>query len=439
MNVAIIGMGFVGLSLAVVLASKKVIVYGLENNRPKLNQLKSGNPPFYETDLKKWLSKATKSGKLKFFETINEVYPKTDIIFITVGTPTKNGIINLNYIKSVSKDLGKLLRSSHKPLIVVKSTIVPGTTDNIIKPILEKYSKKKCGKDFFLVTNPEFLREGSAIKDQLNPHIIVTGNSDKTSQKFLKKFYDKIFPSKIPRVYVNFATSEMIKYANNAFLATKISFINTISNLCQKIPNTNIDTVAKCIGMDPRIGPLFLKAGPGYGGSCLPKDIDSLISVFQSKGVNSLLLRSVKEVNIRQLDEIVKLMKSKMKNLSNKTVSILGLSFKENSDDIRQSASIRLIKKLLKTGCTIKVHDPSALVNTKQIFNSKIQYCNQPKDCLRQSHCAVIMTAWPQYSTLGKKEFSKMKTPLVIDTRRILAYSHLDIDYNAIGFTTTNR
>lgn len=433
-------MGFVGLSLAVVLASKKINVFGIENNQSKLNQLKKGISPFYESNMSKFLLKTMKTKKLKFFESINEVFSKPDIIFITVGTPTKNGLINLNYIKSVAKSLGKLLKSSsYTPLIVIKSTVVPGTTENVFLPVMEKFSKKLLGKGFFLVTNPEFLREGSAIKDQSNPHVIVTGSSDKISQKILKKFYDKIFPSKIPRVNVNLATSEMIKYANNAFLATKISFINTISNLCQKIPNTNVDTIAKCIGMDPRIGPLFLKAGPGYGGSCLPKDIDSLISVYQKQGANSLLFRSVKEVNLRQLDEIIKLMKNKMKNLSNKTVSILGLSFKENSDDIRQSVSIRLIKKLLKTGCTIKVHDPRAITNTKKIFNSKIQYYDQAKDCLRQSNCAIIMTAWPQYSTLAKKDFDKMKIPLVIDTRRILAYSHLDIDYNAIGLTTSNR
>ena len=429
-------MGFVGLSLAVVLASKKVTVYGIENNKKKLKYLKQGKPTFYEPKLQNWLKKNLNTGKLRFSETVSEVFDDVDLIFVTVGTPTKNGKINLNFIKTVSKSLGILLKSTNNPLIVIKSTIVPGTTENVILPILEKHSKKKAGTAFFVATNPEFLREGSAIQDQLYPHLIVIGSNESKAQKILKVFYEKIYSSKIPRVYVNFATSEIIKYANNAFLATKISFINSISNLCQKIPNTNIDIIAQCIGMDPRIGPEFLKAGPGYGGSCLPKDLDSLISTFKSHGANPVLLKSVKEVNTRQIDEILKIMKQKLKNLKNKKISVLGLAFKENSDDIRYSISIKLIQKLLQKGSKVHVHDPQAIQNTKKIFNTKINYFDSIQDCIKNSDCTVIMTAWPQYSKLTQKDFAQMKKSLVIDTRRILSNTKLDIDYNAIGVTS---
>jgi len=436
LKAAIIGMGFVGLSLAVVLASKKVTVYGIEKDKTKLNSLKQGKSHFYEPKLRNWLKKTLKTGKLRFSESIREVFDDVDLIFVTVGTPTKNGKINLNFIKSVSQSIGKLLKSNNNPLIVIKSTIVPGTTDKVILPILEKHSKKKAGKAFFVATNPEFLREGRAIQDQLYPHLVVIGSNEPKAQKILKKFYEKIYSSKIPRVYVNFATSEIIKYANNAFLATKISFINSISNLCQKIPNTNIDIIAKCIGMDPRIGPEFLKAGPGYGGSCLPKDLDSLISTYKSYGANPVLLRSVKEVNTRQIEEILKIMKQKLKNLNNKKISILGLAFKENSDDIRYSISIKLIQKLLQNGSKVNVHDPQAIPNTKKIFNTKINYFDSIQDCFQNSDCAVIMTGWPQYSKLTQQDFAHMKKSLVIDTRRILSNTKLDIDYNAIGVTS---
>jgi len=386
----------------------------------------------YQTGLPKLLRQVN----YVFFESAAEVFDDVDLIFVTVGTPTKNGKINLNFIKSVSKSIGTLLKSTTNPLIVIKSTIVPGTTEKVILPILEKHSKKKAGKAFFVATNPEFLREGRAIQDQLYPHLVVIGSNEPKAQKILKKFYEKIYSSKIPRVYVNFATSEIIKYANNAFLATKISFINSISNLCQKIPNTNIDLIAKCIGMDPRIGPEFLKAGPGYGGSCLPKDLDSLIATYKKHGANPILLKSVKEVNTRQIEEIMKIMKQKLKNLKNKKISVLGLAFKENSDDIRYSISIKLIQKLMQNGSKVHVHDPQAIQNTKKIFNTKINYFDSIQDCIKNSDCAVIMTGWPQYSKLTQKDFAQMKKSLVIDTRRILSNTKLDIDYNAIGVTS---
>jgi len=200
LKAAIIGMGFVGLSLAVVLASKKVTVYGIENDKTKLEHLKQCKPPFYEPKLPNWLAKTLKTGKLRFFESVAEVFDDVDLIFVTVGTPTKNGKINLNFIKTVCKSLGILLKSTNNPLIVIKSTIVPGTTENVILPILEKHSKKKAGTAFFVATNPEFLREGRAIQDQLYPHLIVIGSNESKAQKILKKFYEKIYSSNIPRL-----------------------------------------------------------------------------------------------------------------------------------------------------------------------------------------------------------------------------------------------
>lgn len=432
-------MGFVGLSLAAVLSSKGTQVYGIEKEISKLEELKNGRSPFYEPDLDNILSKSIRNGTLKFSDTLEEPFDKVDLLFITVGTPTKDGKIDLSSIKSVAKTIGTILKNlRNSPEIVVKSTIAPGTTENVIIPIIEKNSGKKLGEDFHLVTNPEFLREGRAIYDQLNPHVVVIGSHDDKSREIITNFYEKIYNQNIRRMYVNFSTSEMIKYANNAFLATKISFINTIANLCQQIPNTDVDQVAKCIGMDPRIGPEFLRAGPGYGGSCLPKDLDSFISVYKKHGLEPVLFESVKQVNAKQIEEIIKILKQKMIRLQGKTISILGLSFKENSDDIRESRSILLIQRLLKEKCKIRAHDPLAISNTKDILNDKIQYYENESDCIKGADCAIIMTPWSQYGKIAQDKIKQMKKLLIIDTRRILDLSEIkDVQYVALGSTNT--
>ncbi len=434
MKVAVVGMGFVGLSLAVVLASKGVKVYGVEKEESKLEQLSSAKPPFYEPDLGKFLSRTIKSRFLQFSSSIEDIFDDLDVIFVTVGTPTVRGKIDLKHIKNVTENLGITLgRSTRSPLVVIKSTIAPGTTKNIILPMLEKLSGKNLGKDLFLATNPEFLREGSAIHDQIHPHVIVIGSQEVKSHQILEKFYNKIYEKSVPRIQVNFATSELIKYTNNAFLATKISFINTISNLCQKIPGTNVDTIAKVIGMDPRIGPLFLKAGPGYGGSCLPKDLDSLISTCEKIGSGGEFFKSVKTVNEMQIRQVLDILKQKIPSLKGRTISILGLAFKENSDDIRESRSISLIKELLKGKCIVKVHDPQANENTKNVFKNKILYYDKISDCLAKSDCAIIMTPWSDYKNLKNENFEKMRNKIVIDTRRVLDYGQTNLNYVAMG------
>jgi len=433
MNIAIIGMGFVGLTLALVLASKKINVYGIESDKTKLEFLNKGKSYFYEPKLDELLVRTLKSKKLNFSSNLKKIFSKLDVIFITVGTPTVKGKTDLKSLKKVIKNLGDLIKDSkNQPLLVIKSTIPPSTSQNVIIPLLEKTSKKVLGEDYFLATNPEFLQEGTAIDNQFFPHVIVIGTTDEKSKKLLVNLYKKIYRKQIPRFYTNYSVAELIKYANNAFLATKISFINSISNLCQQIPGGSIDDVAKVIGMDKRIGPLFLKAGPGYGGSCLPKDLDSIISTFKNYGIKPYLFEGVKQVNDIQINQIIKLLKTNINSLENKTISILGLSFKENSDDIRKSRSIKLIEKLLEFDCKLKVHDPKAISKTKEIFKDKLEYYSKIKDCLNSSDCAIIMTPWAEYKNLTK-EFDGMKNKVIIDTRRILKTRNLKINYSALG------
>ena len=296
MKIAVIGLGFVGLSLTSVLASKGNNVVGIDIDVEQCKKIRNGVSPFFEPYLEKTLrvglkKKLTISSDFLLLKDCN-------MIFVTVGTPQKSdGVIDLSMIRKAVETIGRVLAKSKKnPIILIKSTVIPGTMQNVILPILEKRSGKKAGKDFGLISNPEFLQESSAIRDTKFPHVIVLGGYQTKFMKKVKSFFSKLHPN-VSIIITNHQTAEMIKYANNSFLATKISFINQLSNICQNIPGANIDDVAKTIGLDPRIGKFFLNAGPGYGGSCLPKDIKALISISKKQNYDAKLLKSVDDVN----------------------------------------------------------------------------------------------------------------------------------------------
>jgi len=432
MKIGIVGLGFVGLSLTSVLASKGFNVVGIDIDEEKCSKISDGISPFFEPDLEKTLKNGLKK-KLEIKSDFSSVQD-CDLIFVTVGTPqNRTGAIDLSIIKKAMITLGKSIRESKKQhIILVKSTVVPGTMKDIILPILENNSKKKAGKDFGLISNPEFLQESSAIKDTKFPHAVVLGGYRTKFMKKVKKFFTKLHPN-TPIIITNHQTAEMIKYANNSFLATKISFINQLSNICQKIPGANVDDIARTIGLDPRIGGLFLNAGPGYGGSCLPKDMKALIKFAKIAGVKPILLNAVEDVNTKQLEEIISLAKRKLGILESKKITILGTSFKPNTDDVRDSIAIELIRKFLKRKAKVTVHDPRAMENTKNIFKNKINYAKSITDAILGSQCVIIMTQWKQYEKLVNNDFKQMKKKMVIDCRRMLADRQLDVDYYAIG------
>jgi len=433
-KISVIGMGFVGLTLATFLASRGIDVTGIEIDKSKANMIRQAKPPFYEPNLEKLLKKTLKHS-LKIQTTIPN---NSDIIFLCVGTPSKeSGEIDLVHIKSACQKLGKVIKDiGHYPVVVIKSTVVPGTALKVIVPMLEKFSQKKCYKEFGLVSNPEFLKEGSALKDNLNPHAIVIGSKSINDIKKVRKFYQKIYnDKKLPVVETTHNTAELIKYANNAFLATKISFINSIANICQKLGGVDVGDIADAIGLDDRIGPKFLKAGPGYGGSCFPKDVDALINFAQNSGYNATLLETVQKVNESQLYQVLDLAKGLLGNFKGKRFSILGLSFKKDSDDIRNSISIRLIKELLEKGAKVAAYDPMANENTRRLFENRIKICDKMKDCISGSDCCILMTEWDVFRRLKKSDFKKlMREPCVVDARRILEPKELKgIKFAAIG------
>ena len=357
-----------------------------------------------------------------------------DFIFITVGTPQKkNGEIDLSFIKTAVRSVGKIIsKNKKKPVILIKSTVIPGTMKDVILPILEKNSKKKAGKDFGLISNPEFLQESNAIRDTIKPHVIVLGGYRTKFMKKTEKFFSRFNPN-VTIIITNHQTAEMIKYANNSFLATKISFINQIASICQAIPDTNIDDIASTIGLDPRIGNLFLNAGPGYGGSCLPKDMNAIINLSSKIGVKPTLLNAVERTNKLQISNIMTLIKRNIRKIKGKKIAVLGVAFKPDTDDIRDSMGIELVRQLMKLGANVTIHDPRALDNARKIFHSNAEYTTTISSALKNCQCVIIMTQWKEYEKIDNKTIKYMNKKFIIDSRRILSNKNLDAKYYAIG------
>lgn len=438
-RISVVGTGYVGLCTAVGFASKGYKTIASTHNREKAKSINKGVPPFYEPDLQEPLLNAVKNGYLKCVLNREEAVLNTNITFITVATPSQpNGSIDLRHIKNSAIEIGEALnkKDTHH-LVVVKSTVVPGTTENVVKPLLEKHSKKHCGTDFGLCMNPEFLREGSALHDTLHPDRIIIGEHGKRSGDTLdtlyKEFYTKETP---PTIRTNLPTAELIKYGNNAFLATKISFINTIANICEEIPGTDVTTVAKGIGLDQRINHKFLSAGLGYGGSCFPKDVKALIAFSNQLGYTPIILQAVQRVNENQAKHAVEKAKENLKDLKGKRIAVLGLAFKPNTDDMREARSIPVINQLLKEGANIIVYDPAAIRNAKSIFGNKIEYASSVIECLKDADCCILVTEWEEFRKLKPEDFMQnMRQPILIDGRRIYIPRefHQRVKFDAIG------
>ena len=435
--VSIIGLGYVGLCTAATFASRGIEVIGIEVDRKKVAQLQNGKTPVYEPKLGGMLRAAVKKGIFEASEDIS-LASRSNVIFLTVGTPSlKDGSIDLTFIKSASSSLGMTLRRDDDyHTVVVKSTVVPGTTNQVVRPSLEESSGKKMGKELGLCANPEFLKEGKAIDDALHPDKIVIGSNDKKATQELTRLYRRFYGSSLPPIFpMSPEAAELVKYASNAFLATKVSFINTIANIAERTRGVDVGLIAKAIGADPRIGRLFLKAGPGYGGSCFHKDLQALINYSQVKGYDPILLRATEETNESQATRVVEMAEKLLGSLHEKRVSVLGLAFKGDTDDIREAASLRVIDKLKQKGAQIVAYDPMAVPNTKAKLGDSIDYALSPLEAIKGTDCAVIMTEWATILKLKEKDFKKqMRNPNVVDARRVYdAGSFREIGYSAIG------
>ncbi|HEX9430031.1 MAG TPA: UDP-glucose/GDP-mannose dehydrogenase family protein [Candidatus Bathyarchaeia archaeon] len=435
--VSVVGMGYVGLCTAAAFASRGIRTIGIDIDEGRVEQIRRGKAPLHEPQLDTMLKKAVKKKLLDATSEIS-VAANTNTTFLTVGTPSQpDGSTDLSHIKNATEDLGNALSDkSGYHLVVVKSTVVPGTTNGTVKRFLEQSSRKTIGSELGLCANPEFLKEGTAIDDALHPDKIVIGSNDKRSASELTKLYRRFYGSKLPPVIMTSPeAAELVKYASNAFLATKVSFINTIANIAEQIPGVDVGTIAEAIGLDPRIGPQFLKAGPGYGGSCFHKDLQALINYSQNKNYDPLLFRATEETNEQQASRVVVLAEKLLGSLSSKRVAVLGLSFKKDTDDIREAASIRVINHLKKKGAQVVAYDPMAIPNTKKKLLDQIDYAENAHSALKGADCAIIMTEWNHIRKLEAKDFQAyMKTPNIVDARRIYNPEEFSgLNYLSIG------
>ena len=407
MRISIIGTGYVGLVTGACFAKLGHHVICVDIDPDKVQKINKGVSPIYEEGLENLL--LTYKERITATTDYQDALEHSDVTFLCVGTPSlKNGSIDISYLKEATKQIATILKNKKSwHLVVVKSTVVPGTTQQIVFPLLEQHTGKKIGTDIGLAMNPEFLKEGVAIQDFLQPDRIVIGFTDEKSRTTLRELY-KTFTC--PIVETSLSAAEMIKYASNAFLATKISFINEIGNLCK---NLGIDTyeVATGMGLDSRIGRSFLDSGIGWGGSCFPKDIDALIAWAKEIKEPVRIIESVKEVNTDQPLRLVKILQKHLPKVKGRTIGILGLAFKPDTDDIRESRAIPIVKELLKQGATIKAYDPQAMDNFKTLYPT-IEYCKKASDVL-SSDAILIITKWKEFTTLD------FQGTIVIDGRKL--------------------
>ena len=428
MKISIIGAGYVGLVQAVCLADFGFNVVCIEKDVEKLRELKYGRIPFYEPGLEDLFRKNLKSNRLNFTNEYADNISKSDVIFICVGTPPKkNGESNLSFVDQVSKDISNKIKGY--TVIVAKSTVPVGTS----KRIENSLKKNNSIKSFDVVSNPEFLREGAAINDFMRPDKIIIGCRTKKAEKILKKIYKKL---KRPYVVTNNETAEIIKYANNSFLATKITFINEIADLCENI-GAEVETVAKAIGLDGRIGAKFLHPGPGYGGSCFPKDVKSLIYQGNKNSTDLKIAKAVDRANDLRVKSLFQRVKKITKNkFNNIQICILGISFKPETDDVRESPGIKLARDIGKTKAKIKIYDPQGMKNAKKELSKSIEFCNDEYDALKNTNLLIIVTEWNQFKNLDLLKVKKlMKKPVILDLRNIYSKDivKLGFQYHSIG------
>jgi UDPglucose 6-dehydrogenase len=439
MKIAVIGTGYVGLVSGACLAEFGHEVTCIDSDESKIARLKQGEIPIYEPGLDSMVKKNVKGERLIFSTEYSPAIPEAEVIFIAVGTPASrrgDGYADLSYVYEAARQLAPYLQ--HYVVVVNKSTVPVGTACQVKRIISETNPQAS----FDVASNPEFLREGAAINDFMRPDRVVLGVSSKKAEEVLKAVYRPLYLIETPFVLTNIATAELIKYAANAFLATKISFINEIANLCEEIGG-DVQDVAKGIGLDGRIGRKFLHAGPGYGGSCFPKDTHALLRVAQDNGVACRIIEAVVEVNAAQKARMTRKIRQALGGVEGgKTIAVLGLSFKPETDDIRDAPSLTIVSKLIENGATVRAHDPQAMEEAQKLLPG-VKYCSGPYEACEGADAVVLMTEWNEYRALDLLRVKKaLNSPIFIDLRNVYrptAMKHLGFNYYSVGRTSAER
>ncbi len=422
MKIGIIGAGYVGLVTGTCFSHMGHEVLCIDNDLKKIAMLKKGKSPIYEPGLEEMLHENIRKKRLKFSSSIDDAVRTCEVIFICVNTPPKeNGEADLSYVEGVSRDIAKRLKSYR--LIVEKSTVPVQTGMWISKTIKSIQPKRSL---FDVASNPEFLREGSAVHDILNPDRIILGVDSPKAEKILRKLYE---PFKAPVLVTDLKSSELIKHASNSFLATKIAFINQVARVCDAC-GANVEMVAKGMGLDPRIGPSFLKASIGFGGFCFPKDLAAFHSMSDKLGAPFPLLQEVINSNEAQKKYFVHKVVNNMWNLNNKTLGVLGLAFKANTDDMRYSPTIDIIEMLQAEGARIQAYDPEAMERAKSLFKD-VRFAKSSYDAIKGADALLILTEWDEFRQIDLKKVKKLlRTPVIFDGRNLFEHK----DMKKLGF-----
>ena len=411
MKITIVGTGYVGLTTGTCLAELGNQVICIDIDESKIRKLNEGIIPIYEPGLEELVKKNRKENRLNFTTDLKKSIKDSEIIFICVGTPPKeNGEADLSHVENAARTIAEVM-DSYK-LVVEKSTVPVETGEKVAK-IIRTYNSHKA--DFDVVSNPEFLREGSAVFDFMNPDRIVVGCENGRAKEIMQKLYA---PLNAPIIFTDIKSAEIIKHASNSFLAAKISFINAIANICE-LAGADVEKVADGMGFDKRIGRAFLNAGIGYGGFCFPKDAEAFIRISEKLGYDFKMLKAVQEINAMQKKNFVKKIEKALRAVKNKTIGILGLAFKPNTDDMRFAPSIGIIEDLQKEGAKVKAYDPKAMQKAKEVLRD-VTYCNNPYEAANDADALVILTEWDEFRELDLKRIkSLMKRSLIIDGRNL--------------------
>lgn len=423
MKVCIIGTGYVGLVTGACLAELGNNVICVDNNQAKIDMLNNGEIPIYEPGLKEMVHNARQAGRISFVTSITEGVKDSTIVFIAVSTPPKpDGAADLSMVAAVAKEVAENMEDYK---IVVDKSTVPVKTGEKVAETIKRYRKKDV--PFDVVSNPEFLREGTAIQDTLNPDRIVIGTSSKKAADILSELYK---PLKAPIIVTDINSAEIIKHAANSFLATKISFANALSHICEA-SGANVIEVTKGVGLDNRVGARFLNAGVGYGGSCFPKDVSAFIAIADELGYDFRMLKEVENVNAEQADFFFDKIKEGLWILENKVIGVLGLAFKPNTDDMRNAPSVVIIKKLLAEGAKIKAYDPQGMEKARE-YLPDIEYCSNPYEVAEKSEALLILTEWNEFKEMDLERIkSLLHQPIIFDGRNIYSPEKME----QLGFT----
>ncbi len=440
MRIAVVGTGYVGLTTAVCFAFLDHKVRCVDIDESKIEKINNGVSPIFEEGMDSRLKEVVGSGQLVASTDLEKAVMDSDLSFVCVGTPAlDDGSIDLSQIRAVSVSIGKALKNfTGRHIVVIKSTVLPGTSEEVVIPELEGNSGLKVVEDFGVCVNPEFLREGQAISDFFDPKNtgIVIGESDNESGGVLAELYSG-FNGSILRTFLR--TAEMIKYARNAYLAKDVSFANEIANICSKFSIDYLDVKAG-LEMDSRIGKGgFLSAGLGYGGSCFKKDVSAIISKAENQGFEPSLLKITEEVNEKQPSVVLELTKKALGNLNGKKIAVLGLAFKDGTDDVRESRAIKIIDLLLKKQAHVVVFDPKAMDNAKKIYGLNVEYAENAEEALKNCEACIVATEWSEFRNLNL--FLNKEDLIIIDGRRILDWKSLpkNIRYYGVGFPVLNN